>query len=163
MEQKIVYTVVDNVLKRWTDELVDDKVYQLKENEHFGERFTGNIKLSWNGLSIVNNKSEADADALISQKRQTANTSINTKREKGRKILDDTLIWMEEKLLASSGGISQTVYDNTIDAIENILLPLKDGRLIKVKTSLDNTLNLTGTKEELRIYILGLINTQLGV
>lgn len=152
----IVYKIKNSKIISTLNQAID---YILKPGEYQSDIWYK--KPFFNGSAVIESITQIEIDEhLLQLKRQIARGSIIKRKQKGEQIIEDILSWMEEKLLASSGAISQTVYDNTIDAIEDILAPLKNGRLIKVKNSL-NGKSLTGGKEQLRLYILGLIDAQL--
>lgn len=153
-----------NILQKKTE--TKPEVFNIID-EYWGVDSQGNKievehqKPFFNGAEVIETITQAEIiERIENELKQTARTSLILRKQKGEKILEDTFSWMEEKLL--NGLVNQTTYDNIIDALEAMLAPLKNGRLIKVKNILEG-LSVTGGKEQLRVYIIGLINTELGI
>lgn len=61
---KIVYKIKDGLIISWNDVLIDETIYQLKENEMFGDRFEQPAKLATVNGVIVNTWSQTDDDKI---------------------------------------------------------------------------------------------------
>lgn len=70
---KIVYKTKDGLIVSWKDVLVDENVYQLKENEMFGDRFDPPRKLAIVDGVVVNTWSQEDQDAADAEALKEAN------------------------------------------------------------------------------------------
>lgn len=111
--------------------------------------------------NLIDDTTQADTDAqTLSTEQQNARNLFLERKKAGKQIIEDALAWMEHKATSSSSPINQSNYDNTVDAVENILAPLTTGRrnsFESVRATLISA-NLTGLKSELRDYIVSLID-----
>ena len=133
-----------------------DENYVIKENEC--QSNTWHQKPFFNGTEVVETITQAEIDEQTeTNNKQLAKSKFQERKRKGQEIIDEVLAWMEDK--SEHHNVNQANYDSTLNAVENILEPLKSGKrgsFESVALTL-NGLKLTGLKEELRLFILSLL------